>query len=73
MTYHLNLNDKAFLGGDYFQFDSVFIKKKSNQIKKKLKKSKPVQTDRFRFGFLEEKPVQTGLAWFFCFGLVFSV
>jgi hypothetical protein len=26
---------------------------------------KPVQTDRFRFGFLGQKPVQTGLALFF--------
>jgi len=37
---------------------------------------KPVQTDRFRFGsiFLEQKPVQTGLArffsGFFCLGSV---
>jgi hypothetical protein len=30
-----------------------------------LKKSKPGQTDRFRFGFLGKKPVQTGLARFF--------
>jgi hypothetical protein len=39
------------------------------------KKPKPVQTDRFRFGFLGQQPVQTGLdrfwvgffglAWFF--------
>jgi len=30
--------------------------------KPKLKKPKPVQTDRFRFGFLGQKPAQTGLA-----------
>jgi hypothetical protein len=50
-----------------------FLLKKSNQIKKNLKKKlKPVQTDWFRFGFLEQKPVQTDLAWFFWFGSVFS-
>jgi len=50
-----------------------FLLKKSNQIKKKFKKKlKPVQTDWFRFGFLEQKPVQTDLAWFFWFGSVFS-
>jgi hypothetical protein len=37
-----------------------------------LKKPKPVQTDRFRFGFLEQKPVQTGLARFFRFGSVWA-
>jgi hypothetical protein len=54
---------------DYFWFGLVFIKKKvTNPI---LKKSKPVQTDRFRFGFLGQKPAQTGLAWFFRFWLGF--
>jgi hypothetical protein len=48
----------------------VFIKKVTKPI---LKKLKPVQTDRFRFGFLEQKTVQTGLAQFFRFDLVFSV
>jgi len=33
---------------------------------------KPVQTDRFRFGFLGKKPVQTGLALFFRFGSVLA-
>jgi hypothetical protein len=28
---------------------------------------KPVQTNRFRFGFLGQKPVQTGLTQFFWF------
>jgi hypothetical protein len=62
--------------GDHFQFDSVFIKKKATKPKKKIKKKrkhKPVQTDQFRFSlvFLEQKPVQTGLARFFWFGSVF--
>jgi hypothetical protein len=30
------------------------------------------QTDRFRFGFLGQKPVQTGLARFFQFGSVLA-
>jgi hypothetical protein len=50
---------------DYFRFDLVFIKK--------ITKPKPVQTDRFRFGFLGKnllKPVWLG---FFGFGSVFSV
>ena len=33
---------------------------------------KPVQTGRFRFGFLGQKPVQTGLAWFFRFCLILA-
>jgi hypothetical protein len=56
-------------------FSSVwFLSQKSNQTDFK-KKLKPVQTDRFRFGlvFLEQKPVQTGFAWFFRFGSVFPV
>ena len=56
-------------------------KKKSNQINFFLKKTetelKPVQTDRFRFGFLGQKPVQPVLDRFFPifsgFGSVFSV
>ena len=53
--------------GDHFWFGSVFIKK--------ITKPKPGQTDRFRFGsvwfgFLGQKPVQTGLARFFRFGSV---
>jgi hypothetical protein len=51
-----------------------FLLKTSNQteIKKKKTEPKPVQTDRFRFGFLGQKPIQTGLARFFRFGSVFS-
>jgi hypothetical protein len=37
------------------------------------KKPKSGQTDRFRFGFLGQKPVQTGLARFSGFGSGFSV
>jgi hypothetical protein len=53
--------------GDHFRLGSVFIKK-SNQTEIIIflkKKPKPGQTDRFRFGFLGQKPVQTGLARFF--------
>jgi hypothetical protein len=49
--------------GDFFLFSFIFIKK----IKIKL-----VQTGRFQFGFLGQKPVQTGLAWFFQFCLVLA-
>jgi hypothetical protein len=48
---------------DYFRFGLIFIKKT---------KIKPVQTGRFRFGFLGQKPVQTGLAWFFRFCLILA-
>jgi hypothetical protein len=63
-------------------FSSIqFLSKKiiKSNLKKKLK---PVQTDWFRFGFLGQKPIQTGLARFFSgmahffsvgFGSVFSV
>ena len=57
-------------------FSSVrFLSKKSNQTEFFLKKPNPVQTDRFRSGsvILGQKPVQTGLARFFCFSLIFSV
>jgi len=60
-------------GGDYFRFSSVFIKK-NNQIeifflkKTKTRSNRPVSV---RFGFLGQKPVQTGLARFFRFGSVF--
>jgi hypothetical protein len=70
---------------DYFLFGLVFIKK-NNQIKIFfLKKQKPVQIDRFRFGFLDKnrfKPVWLGFFSFarffsgffrFGFGSVFSV
>ena len=52
--------------GDYFRFDLVFIKKKITKPNFFIKKPKPVQTDRFRFGFLGQKPIQTGLTQFFC-------
>jgi len=54
--------------GDHFRFGSVFIKKKITKLKLKKKtetEPKPGQTDRFRFGFLGPKPVQTGLARLF--------
>jgi hypothetical protein len=58
---------------DHFRFGSVFIKKNNQtEIYFFKKKPKPVQTDRFRFCF-GQKPVQTGLAWFFRFGSVFLV
>jgi len=71
-----------FLGVFTVRFGSVFIKN-SNQteifffLKKTETEPTPVQTDRFRFGsvrfgFLEKKPVQTGLARFFRFGLVLA-
>jgi len=60
-----------FFRGNHFLFGSVFIKK-SNQTKIFFeKKPKPGQTDRFRFGFLGQKPVQTDLAQFFRFWLGF--
>jgi hypothetical protein len=57
-------------------FGSVrFLSKKVTKPKFFLKKTetepKPGQTDRFRFGFLGKKPVQTGLARFFRFWLGF--
>jgi len=49
-----------------------FYKKKNNQTEIiKKKKPKPVQIDRFWFGFLGQKPVQTGLTRFFQFGSIF--
>jgi hypothetical protein len=63
------------------RFGSVFIKK-SNQtelffLKKKPKPNrnrfKPTGFGSVRFGFLEKKPVQIGLARFFRFDSVFSV
>jgi hypothetical protein len=59
--------------GDHFRFGLVFIKK-NNQIEFfyiKKPKPNPNQTDRFLFGFLGQKPVQTGLARFFLFDLFF--
>ena len=63
--------------GVYFLFGSVFIKK-SNQTKFFKKKNRnrtetsSNQPVSVRFGFLEQKLVQTGLARFFWFGSVFS-
>jgi hypothetical protein len=67
-------------------FGSIrFLSKKNNQTEIKKKKPKSVQTDRFWFGCLGKKPVQTCLARFwlgffswtrffwFGFGSVFSV
>jgi hypothetical protein len=58
LSYHI-------LRGDHFLFGSIFIKK-NNQTNFffSKKEPKPVQTDRFRFGFLEQnrfKPVWLGL------------
>jgi hypothetical protein len=48
-------------------FGSVrFLSKKVTKLNLK-KKPKPVQTDRFRFGFLNKKPVQT--VWLGVFSL----
>ena len=65
--------------GDDFRFCLIFIQKNIIKLKflKKIETElKPVQTNMFRFGFLEQKPVQTGLARFFFvwldFGSVFS-
>ena len=61
--------------GDHFRFGSVFIKK-SNQTEFKKKKPKPnrnlVKPTGFgavQFGFLGQKPIQTGLARFSRFWL----
>jgi hypothetical protein len=56
-----------FSRGDHFRFGSVFIKKNIQTeffFKKKTETclNQPVLV---RFGFLEQKPVQTGLARFF--------
>jgi hypothetical protein len=62
--------------GYYFQFGSVFIKKK-NYTKKNIffKKPKPIQTDRFWFGSVFHnknrfKPVWLCFFCFFCLGSV---
>jgi hypothetical protein len=39
-----------------------YKKKKKSKLKKKTNDPKPIQTDWFRFDFLGQKPVQTGLA-----------
>ena len=62
------------LGVFTVRFGSVFIKK-SNQTEFFLKKKTETGSNRpvlVRFGFLEKKPVQTGLARFFRFGSVLA-
>jgi len=66
----------VFTRGVYFRFGSVFIKKR-NQTEFFFKKKTRTETGSnrpvsVRFGFLEQKPVQTGLAWFFRFGSVLA-
>jgi hypothetical protein len=66
--------------GDNFRFGSFFIKKNNQTknffLKKKLKPNrnrvKPTGFGSVRFGFLGQKPVQTGLARFSGFGSVFQ-
>jgi len=63
-------NRRTWFSLEVFIFDSVwFLLKKIIKLNSFFKKTKtepkPVQTDRFRFSFLEQKPVQTGLARFF--------
>jgi hypothetical protein len=53
--------------GFYKKTDFFFIKKNRNRTE--IGSNRPVSV---RFGFLEKKPVQTGLARFFRFGSVFS-
>jgi hypothetical protein len=43
-------------------FGSIVIKNKVTKSKKIQKKSKPVQTNQFQFGFLGQKPVPTDFA-----------
>jgi hypothetical protein len=65
--------------GDHFRFGSVFIKKNNQTeiffLKKKpnpnRNRVKPTSFGSVRFGFLEQKPVQTGLARFSRFWLGF--
>jgi hypothetical protein len=54
-------------------FSSIrFLSKKSNQTKKKIKKKTETGFGSVRFGFLGQKPVQTGLARFFNLARFFS-
>jgi len=67
---------KDILGVFTVRFGSVFIKN-SNQTKIFFKKKNRTETGSnrpvsVRFGFLEKKPVQTGLARFFRFGSVLA-
>jgi hypothetical protein len=73
---YLTSNDEEEDRGDHFRFGSVFIKKNNQTeiiffLKKKTEtgSNRPVSV---RFGFLGQKPVQTGLALFFRFWLGFS-
>jgi len=58
--------------GDHFQFGSVFIKKnnQTGYLKKNQNRFKPTGLGSL---ILEQKSVQTGLAWFFQFDSVFLV
>jgi hypothetical protein len=66
--------DGSIVGrGDHFRFGSVFFKK-NNHTEIFLKKKTETGSNRpvsVRFGFLGQKPVQTGLARFFRFWLGF--
>jgi len=74
----LTSNDEEEDKGDHFRFGSVFIKKnnqteiifflKKNRNRTETGSNRPVSV---RFDFLGQKPVQTGLARFFRFWLVF--
>ena len=59
--------------GDHFRFGLIFIKKsKQTSFKKNEIESESIQTNQFRFGYFRTKMVQTSLARYFRFGLVFS-
>ena len=67
---HENSRMYAMSRGDHFRFGSVFIKKSNQTKKKNFEKKTETGSNRpvlVRFGFLWQKPVQTG------FGSVFSV
>ena len=71
---HENSRMYAMSRGDHFRFGSVFIKKSNQTKKKKFEKKPETGSNRpvlVRFGFLWQKPVQTGLARFFRFWLGF--
>jgi hypothetical protein len=58
---------------DNFRFGSIFIKKitKPKYLKKNRYQFKPTGFGLVWFGFLGQKPVQTGLVWFFDLALFF--
>jgi len=65
----LVLDLSSLLGrGDHFRFRSIFINKKITKSIKKNRNRTKTGSNRLvsvRFGFLGQKPVQTGLSWFF--------